>query len=262
MVLNGVVSGPSVPFNPRAIEIRLNETILVLRGQPLVSFVFDRTGLQRFDLPEHALRFLTMVSRHVVVVGSYRAVESQLLPLLLLCQLLHVHFHAALHRGLGHVGQRDETLGLETLPAGIADVLLQAALLVGVNVLPVVLDTTDLLELVLVLLAQFKLVERLAKHTVRCHLHRLVRVVERVGLVHLVGGRRRVLGLHLFGAESDRTPNATLLLAPARALRNQALTLALACQLRVETDTGSCCLASCLHGAAIQFQMERQSVDL
>ena len=66
---------------------------------------------------------------------------------LLLSELLHVHLDASLHRWLGHVGERDETLGFRVLPCRVLNVLLEASLLLVVNVLLVVFNAADLLQL-------------------------------------------------------------------------------------------------------------------
>ena len=55
----------------------------------------------------------------------------------------------------------------------ILHILLQSLRLAFMNVLPVVLDTTDALKLSLVRLSQLELVECLAKHAVMTDLNRL-----------------------------------------------------------------------------------------
>ena len=88
-----------------------------------------------------------------------------LIPFLLICHSLHVHFYTSLHRRLLNVGKWNETLGVGSVARWILYELLQTLLLISMNVLLVVFDTANLLEFVLVLLAELKLVESLAEHT-------------------------------------------------------------------------------------------------
>ena len=106
---------------------------------------------------------------------------------LLLSELLHVHLHAPLHRWLGYVGERDETLGPWILTCRVLNVLFESFLLLVVDVLLVVFNTTDLLQLGLVLHAKLKLVQGLAEHAVLGYLERLAWVVREARLGHRVG---------------------------------------------------------------------------
>ena len=73
--------------------------------------------------------------------------------LLFLGQLLHVHFDATLHGGLGHVGQRDKVFGVRCEAGRVFHEFAKSASLIRRDVLLVVLDTTDLPHFVLFLLA-------------------------------------------------------------------------------------------------------------
>ena len=80
------------------------------------------------------------------------------------------------------------------MASGIFDVLFQAALLIAMDMLLVVLDTARLHELALVLLAQLELVERLAEHAIRVQLEVLTWIVRKARLTHkVIGGGRRYI---------------------------------------------------------------------
>jgi len=57
-------------------------------------------------------------------------------------QLFHVHLDSAFHRWLGNISERFEILGLRGMTSCISDVLLEASLLIEMDMLLVVLNTT------------------------------------------------------------------------------------------------------------------------
>ena len=80
------------------------------------------------------------------------------------------------------------------MAGGIFDVLFQAALLIAMDMLLVVLDTACLHEFALVLLAQLELVERLAQHAIRVQLEVLTWIVREARLTHeVIGSGRRYI---------------------------------------------------------------------
>ena len=77
----------------------------------------------------------------------------QFASLLFFVEPLHVHFDTTLHARLLDVRERDETLRCWCLARGVFHKLLQANLLVWVDVLLVVFDSVNPLESALVVLA-------------------------------------------------------------------------------------------------------------
>ena len=75
-------------------------------------------------------------------------------------------------------------LGVRSVPRSIFHKLLQAPLLARPNVLLVVLYSTDLLQLVPLLLSEFKFVQGLPKQALLGNLERLARVMREARLAH------------------------------------------------------------------------------
>ena len=94
-----------------------------------------------------------------------------------LLQLFHVHLDSTFHGWLGNISERFESLGLRGMTSCISDVFLETSLLIKVDMLLVVLDTTLRLQFYRILLALLKLVDRLPEHTPSGDLQRLAWVV-------------------------------------------------------------------------------------
>ncbi len=172
---------------------------------------------------------------------------GQLAAHFFLCiQLTHIFFDTALHWRFRHISERNKIFRPWRVPSGISNVLSESILLVIVNVLFVILDSTPLFKFYLILLSQFKLVQRLTEHVLSADCHGLAWVVTRIWLIQdaayatlcirsapqIFYAALSICVLHTFSMDVT--------------LRDKALALgiAIAGQFRIEANSYACSLAS------------------